>query len=232
MIAVVSVAIVSALCPGLARAAETPIEEGMYDLFYTDGQGVATKYAEVKERVYGWDATLRLTGFSNAYLYSYTLFNDAFDNPGIWCWGFCKNPTSWGANVLGWTGPSSWLPGDANANPPYNTWVQKGLNWTLNPWDCGCNPCGGNEAGWTGTSGTHSWIGWGQSLDTFWLVATNPPMKMVEAFAHDGDPTGQCNTDNRYAYGMISAPTPEPVTLALLALGLPVGILARRRKKD
>ena len=225
MIAVVSVAIVSALCPGLARA--HIIEEGMYDLFYTDGQGVVTKYAEVKERVYNWHQTYDLTGFSNAYLYSYTVMNDMFDNPGIWCWGFSDNPTTWGANVLGWTGPSTWFPGASG------TWVQAGKNWTLNPWDCGCNPGGGGEAGWTGTASTpHAFIAKADTLDTFWLVATNPPKKMVEAFAHDGSPTGQCNANNRYAYGMISAPTPEPVTLALLALGLPVGILARRRKKD
>jgi hypothetical protein len=227
LLAVACVALLSALSPGLARA--HVIEEGMYDLWYTDDQGVMTKYVEVKERVYDWTQTEELTGFSQAYLYSYTVLNDMFDNPGIWCWGFMDDPRSWGAQVLGWTGPSGWYPGESYPGPPWNTWTQAGREWTLTPWDCACSS--GGDAGWTGTAtATYTWIEKGDSLDTFWLVAKNPPLKMVEAFAHDGDPVGSCG--GKFAYGEISAPTPEPVTMALLALGLPAGILLRRRHKE
>ncbi len=226
LLAVVCVVLLSAVSAGVVMG--HIIEEGMYDMYGPEG----VKYAEVKERVYNPSQTFDMTGFQNAYLYSYTVMNDMFDNPGIWCWGFCENPTTWGANVLGWTGPSSWYPGESYPNSPYNTWVQAGRNWTLNPWDCGCDPCNGNEAGWTGTAQpSNAWIVKGEALDTFWLVATNPPKKMAMAFLHDG-PVGGCAAENTYVYGMISAPTPEPVTMALLALGLPLGALAVRRRKE
>ncbi len=32
--------------------------------------------------------------------------------------------------------------------------------------------------------------------------------------------------------GLVSGPTPEPITMALLALGLPLGLLASRRRKE
>jgi len=241
LLAVVCVVLLSALSAGVVMG--HVIEEGMYNFYGpdVDGDGEDDIWAEVKERVYSPSQTFDLTGFEDAYLYSYTVMNDQFNNPGIWCWGFCENPSSWGANVLGWTGPTGWFPGAANPGASYPTWVQAGKNWTLVPWDCGCNPGSGTEAGWTGTAlpnpgagpnEIQDWIPKGDSLDTFWLVATNPPKKMVEAFVHDGSPVGSCTSSNTYVYGMISAPTPEPITMALLALGLPLGALAVRRRKE
>jgi hypothetical protein len=62
-------------------------------------------------------------------------------------------------------------------------------------------------------------------------VAKNPPKKMVDAFVHTLPNAPSCS-EAEYGYGQISAPTPEPITLALLALGLPAGLLIRRRRED
>ena len=137
LLAVACVAMLSALSAGVALG--HIIEEGNYFL-YIDGN--PDPAAKIEEDVYDHTQTLDLTGFANAYLYSYTVtnFSPTLGNPGIWCWGFTENPSSWGANVLGWTGPNGWFPG---GNLYAGDWQQNGMWWTLNPWDCGCNPGSG-----------------------------------------------------------------------------------------
>ncbi len=242
LLAAVCVAMLSTVSVGVALG--HIIEEGSYFLYIGDDTDPAVK---VEEDVYDWTQTENLTGFTNAYLYAYTVtnFSPTLGNPGIWCWGFCENPSSWGANVLAWSGPSGWFPGEQLRAGDFQ---QNGFWWTVDPWDCGCHPGGTPpgtphvEAGWTGTmppnpgAGANvlqDWIPMAQSQNTYYLVATNPPKKMVMAFAHDGWPVGGCaSSENVYAFGKISAPTPEPVTMALLALGLPLGALAVRRRKE
>jgi len=221
MMGVACAALLVAVCPLVANA--HVIEEGLYYLYGpdNDGDNEPDIWAQVVEKVYNPEQTYDLTGFQDAYLYTYTVYNDYFSNPDIWCWGFMEDPTSWGAVVLGYSGPSGWYPGNAG-------WSQAGRLWTLNPWDCGC--LAGTQAGWN--SAPNPGIPKADSLNTFWLVSRSPPYKLVEAFAHDGSPRGSCDPDGVFAYGKISAPTPEPFSVVLLALGLPAAMLARRRRRE
>ena len=220
LIAVVCMGMLSALSARVARA--DVIEEGLYHLYMAGDDRIMV---QVLEKVYNQAQTLDMTQIANAHLYTYTVINDHFTdaNLGVWCWGFMEHPSTWGATVLGWASPTGWAA----------------------PWNCGC--LAGTQAGWTGTalpnnsprSHPQDFIKKGGSLNEFWLVAREGPYKpdgvtvnTVDAFAHGGPNHGSCVGITGPAYGKISAPTPEPVTLALLALGLPVGILARRRKKD
>jgi len=211
LVVVVGVALMGAMWPGVALAG--CIEEGEYFLYVPGEEDWAVK---IEEHVYGPEETFEQTGIADAYLYQYNVNNDSvLTNPGVWCWGFMEHPSTWGATVLAWYSPPGWGA----------------------PHDCAC--LSGVQAGWSGTAAPngdgnawHDYVPPLQAFDGFWLVARQGPYRMADAFAHDGSPMGQCNQNNRYAYGQISAPTPEPVTLGLLALGLPLGLLARRRKED
>lgn len=228
MIGVACAVLLVAVCPLVANA--HVIEQGFYNLYGPDytGDGEPDIWVEVVEKVFNPEQTYDLTGFQDAYLYSYTVINDYFSNPDLWCWGFMEDPTSWGAVVLGYSGPGSqgWYPG----NSGWSQTAPNGLThlWTLNPWDCGC--IAGTQAGWN--CAPNPGIPKGDSLNTFWLVAKNPPYKMVEAFFHDGSPRGDCDGGGTFVYGKISAPTPEPFSVVLLALGLPAAMLARKRRRE
>ncbi|MGI5817394.1 MAG: PEP-CTERM sorting domain-containing protein [Armatimonadota bacterium] len=236
--------LVAAATPAMAAWPDDPLV-GNYNLYYTNPDTGATAiWAEIQEKVFNQQDTYDSTGFANAYLYTYTVTNDRFPSwgvdvdgdgvfdyydGGIWCWGFMQDPSTWGANVLGWTGPPGWTPTEGSPG----TFVQAGRVWTTTPYTCGCP--GGGDAGWIAWDGTQMTEGIGgipgASLNYFSLVATNPPHKMVDAYVHGGNTMGECD-GTYFAYGKISAPTPEPVSAVLLLLGLPAAAALRRRRED
>ncbi len=93
--------------------------------------------------------------------------------------------------------------------------------------------------GWTPGAPSGMSVGWhvsdpndtdapfdlGEGTDFFWLVTPNPGHSVYQATAVTPGTTD-------VATGPVSGPTPEPVTMALLAVGLPLGLLARRRRKE
>lgn len=222
LIGVACLMFLAAAMPAMAAWPDDPLI-GYYNMLSNDG----TIVAEITEKVFPMDETYNMTGFANAYLYSYTVFNDRIPSPGIWCWGFMEDPSTWGANVIAWAGTDGWTPTDGSAG----TFVQNGQTWSTDPYNCACP--GGGDAGWIDWDGTQHTGGIlpGIALNEFWLVATNPPHKMVDAFVHGGDPLGTCPDASAFGYGKISAPTPEPVSAVLLLLGLPAAAALRKRRE-
>jgi len=235
LIGVACLMLLAAAMPAMAAWPDDPLI-GNYNIFGADGSIMA----EIQEKVYPIDQTFDLTGFADAYLYSYTVTNDRFASvgidddgdgsfdrysEGIWCFGFMNDPSTWGARVYGWAGPDGWTPTETSAGK----WLQNGRWWTLDSYDCGC--LAGTQAGWINPdAGGVGSIAEGDSLDTFWLVSPNEPHKMVDAFVHGANPNNLC-TGTTYAYGQISAPTPEPVSAVLLLLGLPAAAALRKRRE-
>lgn len=123
-------------------------------------------------------------------------------------------------------------------------WTEDVTAWGYNIPDsvsfeyCGTPPTGwstgatGYDVGWTGSDGyeiTATMPAPGNqyhSVDNFFIRSQAPPHSI-----YTGTAVGSATTPGTLS-GDISGPTPEPVTLGLLALGLPLGLLARRRKED
>jgi len=204
LLAAVGVAVLAAIA-GVAWSGL--VEEGLYKLYVGDDPA---EYAEVTEKVF-WIDDVDDPWYGN-YVYTYTVYNDRFANPNLWCWGM-EDPRLSGATIVGFNTPANWI-------------GNYGCAWQ------GGNPAPvANPLGWIATVDANNvpqGIPLMQSLDTFWFVSPNPPKKMYDAFAHDGPNFAGAT----FAVGKVSGPTPEPFTLALLAMGLPLALLARRRRKD
>jgi len=197
------------------------------------------------------------TSVDGYYYYSYEIFADATMTQNLSQWwleiGGCPdatevsgsplpddsglpNPGGWG-DSSGYTQGYSWddmaIDGDlVSPGPAY-----RAVNWQV--YQLAPNEDkdsdGTNEAMEPGTD-NDSLSGWSLSIpsspDTvgntdvaigwFQFKSTRPPMDRDYAIQ---DGVLQWT-------GTVKGPTPEPITMALLALGLPLGLLARRRKED
>ena len=191
------------------------------------------------------------SGSSGAYIYTYEIFADTVGQQTLSQWwlevGGCPDiaeapwsPTPTGtlpylgdwSNASGYTQGYSWQKGVIDTNPPVRS-VRWDILWSMSADQDNDGVGEGYEPGvdngyLSGYSGTHPpgaphgvnntdvAIGW------FVIRSTRPPMNR-DFTIQDG--TAQWT-------GTVKGPTPEPVTMALLALGLPLGILARRRRKE
>ncbi len=83
------------------------------------------------------------------------------------------------------------------------------------------NPNGVNSPYWATDLGG---LGFQQGVEGFQVISTGAPRAYL---------TAEVDNDGRpFVGGLTTGPTPEPISLALLALGLPLGLLARRRRKE
>ncbi len=210
---ILKVAVILALCSSIGAAwavGGVALHEQDYRL--RDPAGVAR--VDVKEIVYDEEDTQILLGSyvgapDHGYLYTYTVHNVSLDPAlswGVYCWGY--------------------------KDEPYDViWSRDEADWT-EYYDCAWNH---GDWGWiddTPTPVANTNIP-ACTSQTFWYVSTSPPYALFDAFAHTiGGAGGTGGAGEYYATGKISGPTPEPVTVALLALGLPLGLLARRRRKE
>ncbi len=141
------------------------------------------------------------------------------------------------ADALNWV---YLTPGDPDGKYLYRYTVTR-VNWTegVTEWGYAMPGIGfeyaNSPVGWApgGPAGTD--VGWYDTdvdpngpivdaLDSFMIWSDAAPFVL-----YAGTATG---TDEGTVTGEVSGPTPEPITMALLALGLPLGLLASRRRKE
>ena len=109
---------------------------------------------------------------------------------------------------------------DWNANVKQVRWVGDPIA-TLYGFAPVANPNGVNSPYWATTG---AGLGYQVGLEGFQVISTGAPRAYYPAHVDtNGDP---------FVGGETTGPTPEPITMALLALGLPLGLLARRRRKE
>jgi len=130
-------------------------------------------------------------------------------DPGIWEYRYNVTNLDWDEDVTAWG------------------YVMPGIGFTYADappgWSYGA---AGMDVGWTwdGLDPDEGPIA--DSLNTFKIWSEGAPHHLYWGTAI-GDGCGPEDVS-----GWVSGPTPEPITMALLALGLPLGLLARRRRRD
>jgi len=160
------------------------------------------------------------TSVDGYYYYSYEIFADATMTQNLSQWwleiGGCPDATEVSGSPLpddsGLPNPGGW--GDSSGYTQGYSWDDMAIDGDLvspGPAYRAVNPSSPDTVGNTDVA-----IGW------FQFKSTRPPMDRDYAIQ---DGVLQWT-------GTVKGPTPEPITMALLALGLPLGLLARRRKED
>lgn len=142
------------------------------------------------------------------------------DDDGWWYWSYTYTNVEWSEGIAEWgydlpDGVEvEYLASPTNPADTSEYWTPI----TDGTYDVGWRANGPNA--YLVTDVSSFW----HSTDNFKLRSKNEPHSIYTGTAM-GDDQGSIQGD-------ISGPTPEPVTMALLALGLPLGLVARRRKEE